>query len=155
MKSKIEILGIDIGRTIVDTSIKPRGPFPDAFRVIKRLVDERFGSQHTFIVSRVNEEQKVRAQKWLEQSGFHEKTGVPVNHVEFCLERRDKAPICQRLGVTHFIDDQPEVHFHLRGIVPYRFLFRGIDEYVERFHSRNGDITRVFEWKEIEKLLLP
>jgi hypothetical protein len=39
-------------------------------------------------------------------------------------EREEKADICERVGITHFVDDQLEVLVHLTS-VPYRYLFTG------------------------------
>jgi hypothetical protein len=153
MTNEPGILGIDIGNTIVDSNLSPHQPFPDALRVIKRLVAERFRPERTFIVSKVNEEQKLRAMDWLAKTGFHEITGIPENHVEFCAERSDKAPICQRLSITHFIDDRPEVLSHM-GTVQNRILFRAIEEDFEFFKARLEGVVRVSSWAEVERLLL-
>ncbi len=149
-----EILGIDIGKTIVDTSTDEKKPFPKVLEVIKRLVNEKFGPENTFIVSRVNEEQKTRALGWLKRMKFHELTGIPEDHIYWCAERHEKAPICQRLGVTAFVDDRPEVLSHMRGIVNRRILFQGVESDVLLFQEQNSDVIRVSSWSEIEKLFL-
>ncbi len=52
----IEKLSIDIGNTIID---KQKKPFPDAFRVIRRLIDETY-HENVFIISKVTPAQAFR-----------------------------------------------------------------------------------------------
>ncbi|MDD5318824.1 MAG: hypothetical protein PHF79_03360 [Candidatus Pacebacteria bacterium] len=137
VRKKRETVGIDIGDTIVERSGDTRQAFPDALRVIKRLVAERFGN-NSHIVSKVNAEQMIRVRKWLDENRFHELTGLPASNVEFCAERHEKAPICEKLGITHFIDDRPEVISHMTS-VPHRFLFRpNMDDYERLSPSLKG-----------------
>ena len=65
----IEILGIDLGYTILDNPNKKE--FPESFRVIRRLAAERFGNR-IYIVSKVTPEQKIRAQAWISSQSFQE-----------------------------------------------------------------------------------
>jgi hypothetical protein len=48
---------------------------------------------------------------WMEQKGFfdEEGLGVPVANVHFSATRSEKLDRIGRLGITHFIDDLPEV----------------------------------------------
>jgi hypothetical protein len=148
-----EVLGIDLGKTIVTIDGESQKvAFPDAIRVIRRLARERFeGRVH--IVSKVDEGQKKRALEWLDESGFYEETGVQRESVHFCAERREKAPICRTLGITHFIDDRPEVMSHMQDI-PHRFLFRSIEEDVKAYEDKLSGVIHVKSWIEIEKLIL-
>ena len=47
--------------------------------------------------------------------------GVDVGGVIVALERRDKAPICERLGITHFVDDRLDVLAYMET-VEHRYL---------------------------------
>jgi hypothetical protein len=38
-------------------------------------------------------------------------------------EPRDKRVHCQQLGLTHFIDDHPDVHAAIRGTVDHQYFF--------------------------------
>lgn len=147
------IIGIDLGSTIVDRNTNPRYPFPDAIRVIKRVVDELCGPKQTFIVSKVNAEQKIWAKQWLFRNRFYNHTGIPMKNIRFCAERSDKAPICKELGITHFIDDRPEVLFYMKDIVQNRILFQGVKCEVEKYSSTIGSIVRVANWQQVEKIL--
>lgn len=149
-----EALGIDLGNTITDKklfggSALEKMPQPDAFRVIKRLIQERFGDK-VHIVSKVTPEEEIRAIAWLENYNFFDASGLIESHVEFCLERHDKAPICERLGITHFIDDRPEVLSHMTT-VPYRFLFQGDQQEYETYKHALAGVIIVESWGDIEK----
>jgi len=151
-KNSSEALGIDLGDTIFTTQNGIKFPFRGAYGIIKKLVEQRF-KERSYIVSRVNPEQKVRALTILKEESFHELTGLPAKNVEFCELRHEKAPICERLGITHFIDDRPEVMSHMQT-VPHRFLFRPIAEDVELFKDKLEGVIIVQSWAEIERLLL-
>jgi len=88
---------------------------------VTKLV-EKLGSQNVYIVSKCGPymEQKIRA--WLEYNQFFELTGVSPDNLNFVRERKDKAPLCQKLGVTHFVDNHVEVlegmqHLGIQGIL--------------------------------------
>jgi hypothetical protein len=115
-------LGLDFGDTIVtannqagkalkmseDPKYLNRQEMPDAITSIARLVSI-FTPQDVFIVSRCSliGEQKIMA--WLYYHNFWEQTGVLRENIRFCRERHEKGPICQKLGITHFVDDRLEV----------------------------------------------
>lgn len=141
------ILGIDLGRTIVRTVEGVPIVYEDAFEVIQKLVEE---SDVTFIVSKVSEKQEERSRKWLIDVGFCEKTGISLGKVHYCRTRPEKGPICQRLGITHFIDDRAEVMYHMPKRVN-KILFQPDAEEMKRF-TVNAKVVQ--SWKEIERLLL-
>ncbi len=128
-------LGIDIGRVIIDSppgadttfftgdqAAVLRTPFvPGAFDAIPRLVDLFEGQ--AWLISKCGPRIQQRSLDWLHHHRFFERTGIPAANVRFCLRRPDKAVHCADLGITHFIDDKPDVHAALRGLVPHRYLF--------------------------------
>lgn len=152
---KKEIIGFDVGRTIVQAAAdgEVKQAYPDALRVITRLVAERFGT-NSYLISKVNERQEAGVRAWLSANKFHEVTGVPADHLFFCPERSDKAAIAEKLGITHFIDDRPEVFHHMVN-VPNRYLFRAVPEDVEKYKANLGGIVHIESWVQFEKLLLP
>lgn len=130
-------LGIDIGRVIIrpDDLLGPQDtkflgstraeamktpPNHDAFEVIRELVPL---FESTWLVSKCGESVQHKSRAWLDHHRFWEATGIPRGNLRFCLTRRGKAPHCEELGITHFIDDRADVHQHLEGLVPHRFLF--------------------------------
>lgn len=149
------MLGLDLGNTIVETTSDGKFPFDDAIRVIHRLVTEVFTSQRVFIVSRVNEEQYKRARAWIQKENLLERTGILEENIHWCAERNDKAPICEKLGITHFIDDRPEVLSYMSGIVPHRILFQASEDDILKFKDSLHEVTHVTSWREIEKIFFP
>ncbi|WP_350281357.1 hypothetical protein [Kribbella sp. HUAS MG21] len=129
-------LGIDIGRVIIaggsgagDTSFSSgdaaamlRTPaVPGAFDAIARLVP-LFGE--TWLVSKCGPRIQRRSLDWLRHHRFFERTGIPEDNVRFCLQRPEKAIHCAELGITHFVDDKPDVIAAITPVVPYRYLFQ-------------------------------
>ena len=130
-------LGIDIGRVIIGPTIDGPAdtafigttideamtspPAPGAFEAIAELV-ARFDGR-VWLVSKCGPSVQRKTRLWLDHWGFHDATGVPRDHVRFCLERHEKRLHTDELGITHFIDDRVDVLRHLRGGVEHLFLF--------------------------------
>ena len=155
-------LGIDIGRVIIgpvidgreDTSFLGRRlheamqtpPAPGAFEAIAALVPRFEG---TWLVSKCGPSVQRKSLAWLDHHRFYDRTGVPRDHVRFCLERRDKAIWAEKLELTHFIDDRVDVLRHLRGLVGRLYLFGEQDRdvpawasHVETWAEAQGRIVR-------------
>jgi hypothetical protein len=115
-----EKLGIDIGGVVIgrggdaeDTSLfgddyLDAGPVVGALDGIRRLVDGRFAG-NVFVVSKCGPKIAARTLEWLSHHDFFERTGLPAGHLYFTRTRGDKAPVCARLGLTHFVDDRLDV----------------------------------------------
>ena len=132
--------GIDIGRVIIGPSIGGIAdttflgsrledalhtpPAPESLDVIQGLVARSSGN--AWLVSKCGANVQRKTEAWLRHRGFFEHTGMPSDHVRFCLERRQKAIHARELGLTVFIDDRLDVLRHLRGIVP-RLVWFGED----------------------------
>jgi hypothetical protein len=131
-------LGIDIGRVIINGPGHPGGGDTAFFRgdeaaliatpemdgalpAIARLV-KRFGGQ-VWLISTCGPVVQARTLRWLEGHHFYRRTGLAPDRVLFCLTRQDKRPFCERLALTHFVDDHPEVHAFIRGTVDYQYFF--------------------------------
>ena len=129
-------LGVDIGRVIIageapgggdtqffsgDTARMLATPaVPDAFATLARLAPL---FDHVWLVSKCGERVQRSTRQWLDHYDFAARTGIPRDHLRFCLRRPDKAGHCAELGLTHFVDDKLDVHQALRGIVEHRYLF--------------------------------
>lgn len=156
-------LGIDIGRVIIDGSAHPGGgdtafftgdeatlvatpAMPGAIETIARLVDAFEG--RVWLVSKCGPRVQERSLVWLRGNDFHARTGVPAGQVRFCRRRPDKRFHCEDLGLTHFVDDHPEVHSAIRGAVDHQYLFgpqrRSIPPYVQHTPT----------WADVERLVL-
>jgi len=92
---------------------------PGAFDTLARLVP-RFGQ--VWLVSKCGERVQRSTRQWLDHHDFAARTGIPRDHVRFCLKRPDKAVHCADLGITHFVDDKIDVHQALHGVVAHRYL---------------------------------
>ncbi|MBI1251813.1 MAG: hypothetical protein GC189_10105 [Alphaproteobacteria bacterium] len=128
------MLGVDVGGVLVDR-IRADGSdtsfFSDrfletpavagAFDSLVRLGRERFG-QRICIVSKCGPRIEEKTRLWLAHHNVLDALGLDQQALHFCRERRDKGPICKRLGVTHFVDDRMDVLVHLTS-VRHRYLF--------------------------------
>jgi hypothetical protein len=155
-------LGIDIGRVIIngtsgpgdtnffqgDTAAMLRTPaVPGAFAAITRLT--RVFDKKVWLVSKCGPRIQQRSLDWLTHHRFFEQTGIPAGNVRFCLQRRDKAVHCRELGITHFVDDKPDVHEALAGLVPHRYLFGP-----QRSRLVPPGVTPTRTWADAESFLL-
>ena len=160
-----EVLGVDVGGVIIDrandamdTSFFANDYLQatavvGAFDALRRLAKERFEGR-VFLVSKCGPKTEGRTRLWLPHHGFYEHVGIPPEHVRFCRERREKAPICEELGVTHFVDDKLEVLSYLESVT-HRFLFNPVEREVTKFVRHLPRVRRVESWSEILKELLP
>ncbi|WP_088284351.1 hypothetical protein [Kineosporia sp. A_224] len=131
-------LGIDIGRVVIDGSSHPEGgdtaffsgdeatmlatpEMPGAVETIARLVPAFDG--RVWLVSKCGPRVQQRTLRWLDGHDFYGRTGLAPDHVRFCRTRPDKRIHCEELGLTHFVDDHPEVHAAIRGVVRHQYLF--------------------------------
>ncbi len=129
------ILGIDVGGVLVrsvadnvDTSFFGARPMETptvegCIDAVAHLTTGYFAHQ-VHIVSKAGPKISELTREWLGHTGFFAATQISQGNLHFVRKRIDKAPICKRLGVTHFIDDRPDVLAHLTTVT-YRFLFRG------------------------------
>ncbi|GAB3863131.1 hypothetical protein GCM10029963_71030 [Micromonospora andamanensis] len=138
MTETLPRLGIDIGRVIIDGPAHPGGgdtaffsgdeatmlatpEVPAAVETIARLVTLFDG--RVWLVSKCGPRVQARTLRWLVAHDFHGRSGVPRDHVRFCRARADKRAHCRDLGLTHFVDDHPEVHAAIRGTVAHQYFF--------------------------------
>jgi len=153
-------LGVDIGGVIVDRvqedgrdSYSGVVPVPGALESIGRLVRERFHDR-VWLVSRCDESNERPLLAWMESVDFFAATGVARDRVHFCRSRHEKAPICERLGLTHFVDDRAEVLSHLIGVVPNLYLLESRASGADRYPDVAAQVHRVTKWSEIVAQLL-
>ena len=147
-------LGIDLGRVIVGPRIKGTEsfisrPMENSFEVISKLV-KKFNN--TYIVSRVNDAQRERAIKWLEDNNFYSLTGIPKENVYFCFDRRDKHIFVRGLNINVFIDDRLDCLLPMDGKV-IKILFNPEEQDLDKHKDIKHDSRIVNNWLEIEKLI--
>lgn len=127
-------LGVDIGRVIIlgdgpDTSFIGGSdedalrtpPVPGALEQLAELTAQLEG--RVWLVSKCGPRVQQRTRAWLGHHRFFERTGIRRDHLHFCRDRREKAPICAKLGIGLFVDDRVDVLVAMEGVVPGRFLF--------------------------------
>jgi hypothetical protein len=160
LNHKKEALGVDIGGVIIDrandgtdtsffsSNYLETTAVQDVFSAIRRLVEERFGDQ-VFLVSKCGQSVQEKTIDWLNHHRFFHQTGVVRHHVRFCRQRVEKALICQRLGITHFVDDRLEVLGHLTPLVSKLYLFQPRPGEVRRFPQALSQVRQVNSWQEI------
>jgi hypothetical protein len=152
-------LGVDVGGVIIepadeddDTSFfgahyLRTPPVDGAFEALAALVDEVFGDQ-VHVVSKCGEATERRTREWLAHHDFFTRTGIGSDRLHFCRTRPEKAPIAERLGLTHFVDDRLEVLGYL-GTVEHRYLFHPRDAEVARHAAHLPAVHRVETWPEL------
>lgn len=96
-------------------------PSESAIDSVAKLV-QRFDGR-VWIVSKCGPSVEKKTRGWLDHHRFYEQTGLRRQNLEFCRQRIDKAAICQRLGITHFVDDRLDVLMPMVGIVANLYLF--------------------------------
>lgn len=160
MNRESSALGIDIGRVIIhgdgpDTAFVGAGSDEEAMRApaidgafehVARLV-ERFSATRVWLVSKCGKKVEARTRMWLARHRFHVTTGLSPENVRFCRDRREKAPICDALGIGFFVDDRLDVLSAMRGVVAHRFLFGASS-------SPEAGILPVPTWAAAERAIL-
>jgi hypothetical protein len=161
---RIPTLGIDIGRVIIaghhnvhggdtaffsgdETTMLATPAVDDAFTTIAELVEHFNG--RAWLVSKCGLNVQQRSMRWLTHHGFWNTTGISDRSVRFCKQRSEKAGICQGLGVTHFIDDKPDVIASIDGIVERRFLFGP-----QRASTPHG-AEHTLTWHDVRSAVMP
>jgi len=149
--------GLDLGNCIVGRRQKNEGsfesmPIDGMFDILPKLV-KRFSN--TYIISRVNSEQRERSLLWLEKYDFFNRTGIDKNNLYYCFERRDKALFVKALNIRIFIDDRPNVLTPMGDDVR-KILFNPTESDMVKHcdeikNAKNLVIVR--NWKEIEEYL--
>jgi hypothetical protein len=131
-------LGVDIGRVIIDGTSHPQGgdtaffqgdeatmlatpEMEGAVAAIERLT-RLFGGR-VWLVSKCGPRVQERTERWLAAHRFFDRTGIAPGNLRFCRQRPDKRIHCVELGLTHFVDDKPDVHQAIADVVAHRFYF--------------------------------
>ncbi len=147
MKNKNHpVLGVDFGNTIATHYT----PMPDSLRVLSRLSREVFDGR-VFIVSKVNPDQERKVRLALEKYPILEALDITMDSVIFCPNRADKAPICRERGITHMIDDRPEVMVGMPTTVKRMILMAPLMDDFVRFAPQLRPVTIVRNWLDIEE----
>lgn len=108
------ILGLDLGNVLrpavpngqhgsfdlPNDSFLDSPDFPEAKQC---LIEAQKHFDEIHLVSNVIEGRTDDRSRWLTHRGYDEI--IPPDRRHFCYRRDDKSPICERIGITHFVDD--------------------------------------------------
>jgi hypothetical protein len=112
---------------------------PGTIKAVTELV-QTIGSENVFLVSKCGPymEQKIRA--WLNHTEFFNLTGALSENLIFVRERKDKAHVCKKLQVTHFVDNHLDVLEPMQQLGINCILFAPIESELNAWHDRcKGD----------------
>jgi hypothetical protein len=101
---------------ITKEDARDNGPITEARDWMRSLVS-RIGSENVFIVSKVGARTEQLWAEVLWETGFYRFTGMSRDNVYWVRERtgeNGKAPVVQRLRLTHFVDDRCDVLLDIR-----------------------------------------
>lgn len=157
------ILGVDVGGVIID-GVKNDGTDTSFFGknylktsavpgVFEALAFLRPRFDDIYIVSKCGEHIQKKTREWLAHQDFYGRTEILEENIRFCLERPEKAPLCESLGITHFVDDKLEVLSYLHS-VPHRYAFQSQVQEEQEYSSLLPFVTRVQSWAELREKIL-
>ncbi len=146
----MRIIGIDCWDVIFRSWLTT--PLPNAFSSLRKLVLSNHFNE-VFIVSKVSFIGKYIVLFNFWRLNFYNYTGISKKNVYFCRHNRDKAIICEELGITDFIDDRLEV-LNYMGSVDHLYALNPRKEEFKKYPDITKKITIVKSWNEIISLLL-
>ena len=166
--SEVKRWGVDIGNVLVHNfkintdfdnltweEISKNGGeiIPGALEGLKKLID-KVGADNVWIVSKVSPAQQKVSEFILEHINIYEKTGLLRDHIRFCLEKKDKAPIIKELKLDGHIDDRGEVIESLQAFLPCPIWFNPDQEDMLEWDDHiSMKVLMVHNWDAIMTLL--
>jgi hypothetical protein len=105
------------------------------------------------IVSKAGPKIAGLTRQWLGARGAVGPEGIDPANVHFVRKRPDKHPVCDALGVTHFVDDRLDVLQHLTS-VDRRYLFTGGLGENEPPRTTPDGVIVVSDWSGLVGLLM-
>ena len=126
----------------------------NSFSSIRKIVD-LYNSENVYLVSKCGESVQKRTREWLNKYDFFSQTGVLESNIEFCLERKDKKGICEKLDIDIFIDDRFSVLVHLLDLEKL-ILFNPNEIELTEFNNfdKKEKFNIVSNWEEILELII-
>lgn len=162
--SDVKCWGVDIGNVLIENFVKDIKDeskitweaiskngrlISGAIEGLKFLI-EKVGPDNVWIVSKVSPIQQKVSEMVFENLKICEKTGLLSDHIRFCLERKDKAPIIKKLGLEGHIDDRGEVIESLQVFLPCPIWFNpSKKDYTEWNKYVSSQVLMVPNWSNI------
>jgi hypothetical protein len=158
-----KVLGVDIGNVIIDNRLNTQSKLDEAgysklpvvggaFENLKILTDYFHGE--VYLISKCTEWAQEQILTWLTNHDFYSITGINPEHIYFVRERHEKDAVCQKLDVTHFIDDRLEVLSHMIESTPNLILFKPDQKEVQDFNEFLPKVKVVNDWVEVVDLVV-
>lgn len=150
--------GVDIGNVIVKNgsytsklTIDNVEFIPESLQGLKFLID-KVSAPNVWIISKVSPEQQELSEIFLEKFEVYGKTGLLKDHVRFCLERLDKAPIIKELDLQGHIDDRGEVIQSVQGFLTCPVWFNPeTSDYNKWSCKMDSKVELITSWSEFQK----
>jgi hypothetical protein len=130
----VDALGVDVGGVIIDrigegTDTSFFGDRHLHTPAVAGAVDGlRVLTMHfqgrVYIISKAGPKVEGKTREWLDHHDVFTRTGVSAEQLFFVRDRKGKALLCRKLGITHFVDDRLDVLLYL-DTVEHRYLFVG------------------------------
>ena len=146
----VEILGVDCGNVI----FRPFSgrQITGSILSLQKINQEKKFNQ-IFIISRAGLVHRIFFYLRLLSLNFWNTTGIPKENLYFCWRNKDKALLCKKLKVTHFIDDRLQVLSYLQDVKNLYALNptnKEINSHPQTFKS----VKTAKSWSELVTLLL-
>lgn len=132
-------LGVDVGGVIMDwipyletersylgDNYRETPVMEGSLEALKQLNESQF-KNNIYIISKYSEHGPDRMYDWIESKDFYLKTGIPKEHVHLCGTDAEKTPIGEKLELSHYVDDKPEILETFVGKIPNLYIFNPAD----------------------------
>ena len=141
-------LGLDFGNVIKVNGGDMIIGFKEAIQPLKNMFKEEI-----YLISRVyNEDGEKQNTEWLKKNHLIdcEDPFLERRHINYCFKREEKAPIAQKLGLTHFIDDRIEVLWHMK-LVKHLFALNPTSKQLSDFPPDGFGVKMnvALNWEEL------
>lgn len=150
MPNGVRVLGIDCEGVIFRLF---GHSLPGALESVRTLAASG-DFERVYVVSRVNFLGRLFFPFRLWLLDFWGYTGVPRGHLYFCRRDKDKAVICEELGITDFIDDRLKVLHFLRTVERRYALNPHRKREFKKYPETAAEVTIIKSWDELLPLLL-
>lgn len=143
-------LGLDFGG-VISLARTTDDIMPGILEVMSKL--KGLFQNRIYIISRVDtDESEQRVRKYLYDHNLDIQLNISQERVYFCYKRHEKAPIAEKLGITHFVDDHTEVLSYMTS-VPYKFSLMTRDEELIAYPPEKFGIVSCRRWSQISQAI--
>jgi hypothetical protein len=145
-------LGVDCGNVIL---CQMNGtPVSGALKLLRIVAQSGvFAPEDIWIVSKCGPIVQQLTLGWLKELDFWNATSIPKENIRFCRDYKGKHPICQELGITHFVDDRPKVLSCLETVKNI-YAFNPDPQSLRDYRRTDVSMIIVRSWEELLPHLL-